>query len=134
MKKKTVIRLSILGESYVGKTCICCVYLGSEFNSGVLSTTGIDKLNSEITMSDGNEVAIKLRDPTGNERFRTMVLSIFSSSKGIILVFDLTDRRSFEQLDYWLEQIRSGSQDIQVVLFGNKCDLKEEREVSEEEA
>ena len=134
MSKKIVITISILGESIVGKTCLCSVYLGNEFESGNLSTIGIDKLYKEITMSDGKKATIKLWDTAGQERFRSTALNIIRSSKGVIVVFDITVKKSFDKVGYWLEEIRKASQDMPVVLFGNKCDLEEKRQVTYDEA
>ena len=134
MSKKIVISLSILGESAVGKTCLCSVYLGLEFQSDTLASIGIEKLYNEMTMPDGKKVNIKLWDTAGQERFRSIVLSSLRSSKGVIVVFDITVKKSFDKVGYWLEQIRNNSEDIPVVLFGNKCDLEEKREVTYDQA
>ena len=132
-KTKSVINLTLLGNDSVGKSVLCNTFLGMEFNSCLPITIGIDKLYYEMIMSDGNKVTIKILDTPGQERFRSMALNTIRGSKGIVLVFSFTDKRSFEKLDYWLEQIKNESKDMPVVLFGNKCDEEERREVSKEE-
>ena len=69
----------------------------------------------------------------GLERFISMELQKLRNSKGVILVFSVTDRSTFEKLDLWLKEIKCNSEDMPVVLFESKCDL-EEREVSHDEA
>ena len=129
-KKIRMISLTILGEA-VGKTCICKAFLGYELQSEFVGTNY--EFFSEMTMSDGNKVKIKLWDTAGQERYRSTALHIFRISEGGIVVFDVTNKQTFENLNYWLEQIRVYSQDRPVVLFGNKCDEKR-REVSYDEA
>ena len=133
MTKKTVVTLSLLGESQVGKTCLCSVYLGLEFQSDTLHTIGMEKLYTEMTMPDGNKVSIKIWDTAGQERFRSIALQSLRTSKGIAVVFDVTSKISFDKINYWLDEIKNVSVNIPIVLFGNKCDL-ENRQVSKEEA
>ena len=133
MSKKTVVTLSLLGESQVGKTCLCGVYLGLEFQSDTLHTIGMEKLYTEMTMPDGNKVSIKIWDTAGQERFRSIALQSLRTSKGIAVVFNVADKTSFDKINYWLEQIKNVSVNIPIVLFGNKCDL-ENRQVTKEEA
>ena len=132
-KIHSIVALSILGEKQVGKTTICKVFMGLEFTSGSLATIGIDKLYSEMVMDDGNKVKIKLWDTAGQERFRSISLSTVKHSKGIIVVFDVCDKASFDKLDYWIEIIKNESDTIPIVLFGNKCD-REDRQVTTEDA
>ena len=134
VKKPKVITITLLGDDLVGKTELCKRFIGMEFDSCSLATIGVEKMQCEMEMSDGNKRNIKIWDTPGQERFRSMVLSMIRCSKGIILVFSVTYKRTFEKLDYWLKQIREYSQDLPVVLFGNKCDEEKRREVRKEEA
>ena len=132
-KKNPVVTLSILGESRVGKTCLCSAFFGLEFVNDSLSTIGIEKLSKEMTMSDGNVVNIKIWDTAGQERFQSISIKTVRYSKGVIVVFDVTKKSTFEKVSDWIEKIKEVSEDIPIVLFGNKCDL-ENREVTKEEA
>ena len=132
-KKNPVITLSILGESWVGKTCLCSAFFGLEFVNDSLATIGIEKLTKEMTMSDKNVVTIKIWDTAGQERFRSISIKTVRTSKGVIVVFDVTKKSTFEKVSDWIEKIKEVSEDIPIVLFGNKCDL-ENREVTKEEA
>ena len=130
--KKIIVTLTILGESAVGKTCICYSFSKFAFSRIYLGEKRYD-FYSKMIMSDGNKVSIKLLDTGGQERYRNMELQKLRNSKGVILVFSVIDRSTFEKLDLWLKEIKCNSEDMPVVLFESKCDL-EEREVSYDEA
>ena len=130
--KRTAISLSLLGETAVGKTCINNVFLGIEFLDEHLTTVGLEKMDALITIDTGETIKLKIWDTAGQERFRSVSINSLKSSQGAIVVFDLTNRQSFEKVEDWLSQIRNYSTKIVIGLFGNKCDL-EEREVKQEE-
>ena len=94
--------LTILGDSSIGKTELCKIIVGLEFDPCELATIGRDKMFGEMLMSDGNKIQFKLWDTSGLERTRSIALNQLNSSKGIIVVFDVTYRKSFEHLNYWL--------------------------------
>ena len=130
--KRTAISISLLGESTVGKTCINNVFLGIEFLEEHLTTVGLEKMNAVITIESGEKIKLKIWDTAGQERFRSISSNTLKSSQGAIVVFDLTNRETFEKVTDWLKQIREYSTKIVIGLFGNKSDL-EGREVSQEE-
>lgn len=130
--KRTAISITILGETSVGKTCINNVFLGIEFFEEHLTTVGLEKMDALITIESGETIKLKIWDTAGQERFRSISSNSLKSSQGAIVVFDLTNRESFEKVEDWLTQIRNYSTKIVIGLFGNKCDL-EEREVTQEE-
>lgn len=73
-------------------------------------------------------------DTAGQERFRTITTSYFRGAQGILLVYDVTDRQSFENINKWVSQIADyGDKHVNKILIGNKCDMEKERVVSEEE-
>ena len=86
-----------------------------------------------MKMNDGNMVKIKLWDTAGQERFRSISLSTVKNSKGIVIVFDVSEKATFEKLDTWMKMIKEENNDIPIVIFGNKCDI-ENRQVPKEEA
>ena len=132
--KRKVLRISILGDSSTGKTSIINRFLGNEFTLQTISNIGIDKTDLSRKMKDGNEMKIILWDTAGQERFHSISSSTIKNSQGIIVCFSLVDTKSFKNVLDWLNTIKEESAKIPVVLFGNKCDLVDERKVSEEEA
>ena len=130
--KRTVISISLFGESNVGKTCICGVFLGLEFEAEHLSTVGIEKMISVIKIETGETIKLKLWDTAGQERFHCISLNSLKNSQAAIVVFDLTNKESFEKVPFWLKQIRDYSTKVPIALFGNKSDLKKD-EINQEE-
>ena len=130
--KRTAISISILGESTVGKTCICCAFLGLDFLDEYLSTVGIEKMSSVLELENGKKIKVKLWDTAGQERFRSISVSTLKNSQATIVVFDLTNKITFSKVKYWLREIRDYSIKMPVCLFGNKSDLKN-REVTQDE-
>ena len=131
--RRDVIKLSILGNQAVGKTTIRSVYLNQEYSDITLSTIGINKVDTLLKLDNGNEIKLILWDTAGQERFHSISLSTVKNSQGVILVYDVTSRTSFDDLKTWIDGIKDATDKVNVILFGNKCDMKK-RQVSEEEA
>ena len=131
--KRTAISISIFGETAVGKTCICSTFLGLEFRGEHLTTVGIEKMSSSIKTEDGVELKLKLWDTAGQERFKSVSVKNLRYSQAAIVVFDLTEKESFEKVTDWLKEIREFSDKMPVGLFGNKSDLNDKRVVTQEE-
>ena len=132
--KRKVIRLAILGDSTVGKTSIINVFLNMEFAQLMVTSVGKDKYDTQMVMKDGNEMKLIIWDTAGQERFHSIAISTIKNSQGIVITFDITKRKTFDNVLLWLKEIRSNSELIPVVLFGNKCDLETERKVTKQEA
>ena len=132
--KRKVLRLSILGDSKTGKSSIINRYLGNEFSEDMISNIGIDKQELLMTMKDGNEMKIIIWDTAGQERFHSISSTTIKNSQGTIVCFAINDKNSFNNVLQWLQDIRDVSSKIPIVLFGNKCDLEDKREVTKGEA
>ena len=128
------IKVALLGDSSVGKTAICNSLMNIEFSQDMLSTIGSDKLETKFPLKNGNEIKLILWDTAGQERFRSVALKAIKAVQGIVVVFDVTLRKSFENIDSWLEEIKNNFTNPSLVLFGNKVDMdKEKWEVTKEE-
>ena len=132
--KRKVIRLALLGDSTVGKTSIINVFLNLEFSQLMLASVGKDKFDTQIEMKDGQQMKLIIWDTAGQERFHSVAVSVIKTSQGIVVTFDITKRKTFENVLLWLKEIRENSEAMPMVLFGNKCDLEEKRQVKKEEA
>ena len=129
------IKVALLGDSSVGKTAICNSLMNIEFSQDMLSTIGSDKLETKFPLKNGNEIKLILWDTAGQERFRSVALKAIKAVQGIVVVFDVTVRKSFENIDSWLEEIKNNFTNPSLVLFGKKVDMdKEKWEVTKEEA
>ena len=149
-KNNIEFKFSLLGDSMVGKTTIFKKLTTGNFQSKTLSTVGVDKRtikyeNIEVNI-DGKPVNksfdISLFDTAGQEKFRAITKNYINGSDGIILIYDITRRQSFENIEMWLESITDCLEDYKnsdylIMLLGNKLDLVKEdenkREISVEE-
>ena len=129
------IKIGLLGDSQVGKTALCRALMNYDFDPEIISTIGNIKLETRFELKDGNEIKLILWDSAGQERFRSVALNTLKAVKGIILVFDVTLKASFDNVNSWLNEISENLNDPCLVLFGNKIDRdKDEWEVTQEEA
>ena len=129
------IKIALLGDEKVGKTSISNSFFDLEFQDDLLSTIGPEKKVKKQLLNDGKEVKLILWDNSGQERFHTAVFKNIRFVEGIILVFDVTNRKSFDNLNKWLTDIYDDFDKRPIIiLFGNKFDKdKEELKVSQEE-
>jgi len=127
------VKLLMIGDSGVGKTCLLLRYANDSFSPTFITTIGIDFKIKNIDI-DGTKIKLQIWDTAGQERFRTITTSYFRGAQGILLVYDVTDRRSFESIRNWISQIQQHA-DVHVnkILVGNKCDLEDKRDVSKEQ-
>ena len=102
------LKLLLLGDSAVGKTCLLMRFTDDKFSSQFISTVGVD-FKSKIVELEGQRVKLQCWDTAGQERFRTISLSFLRGAQGIALVFDMTDRRSFDHVRDWQKQVRARS-------------------------
>ena len=129
------IKIGLLGDSQVGKTALCRALMNYDFDPEIISTIGNIKLETRFELKNGNEIKLILWDSAGQERFRSVALNTLKAVKGIILVFDVTLKASFDNVNSWLNEISENLNDPCLVLFGNKIDRnKDEWEVTQEEA
>lgn len=126
-------KILIIGDSGVGKTSILNRFSTDTFNESFISTIGVDFKIKKVNVN-GNDVKLQVWDTAGQERFRTITSSYYRGAHGIIIVFDVSDKDSFLNVDHWIKEIDSYciNRNIQKILIGNKIDL--ERKVTYEEA
>jgi small GTP-binding protein len=126
-------KILTIGESGVGKTCILLRYSDNKFMKNHLTTIGIDYKAKVINLNN-RSIKLKIWDTAGQDRFRNITQQYYKGADGIVLVYDVTDRGSYEKVRDWMKQIQIYTQkdSIGLVLLGNKCDA-EPRVVSNEE-
>ena len=131
--KQVNIKLLTIGDSAVGKTCLISQFARDSFNPNFITTIGIDYKIKPV-MIDGKKYKLLIWDTAGQERFRTITTSYFRGCQGILLVYDITQRKTFDSVKVWMEQIQKvNDTEVNKILVGNKCDLEAERQVSTEE-
>lgn len=116
-------KVLIIGNSGVGKSCLLLRFAEDMFSDNYISTIGVDFKIRKIEL-DHKSIKLQIWDTAGQERFRTITKSYYRGSNGIVVVYDITDRESFEQVSHWMSEIDShASQDVCRLLVGNKSDL-----------
>ena len=117
----------------VGKSSIILRFTKDEFNASMVSSIGVDFKSKDITINN-MKVKLQIWDTAGHERFRTITTSYYRGAHGIVTVFDLTDRESFEHIERWLSEINKfAKENVLRFLVGNKADLVDKRAVPYEE-
>ncbi|NXW12660.1 RAB8B protein, partial [Circaetus pectoralis] len=120
------------GDSGVGKTCLLFRFRGGGFNTTFISTIGIDFKIRTIEL-DGKKIKLQIWDTAGQERFRTITTAYYRGAMGIMLVYDITNEKSFDNIKNWIRNIEEhASSDVERMILGNKCDMNEKRQVSKE--
>ena len=108
-------------------------YANDSFSPTFITTIGIDFKIKTIQL-DGKRIKLQIWDTAGQERFRTITTSYFRGAQGILLVYDCTDRQTFQSIRNWVAQIQMHADvNVNKILIGNKCDMQEQRAVTAEE-
>ncbi|GAB5567864.1 ras-related protein Rab-8A [Prionailurus iriomotensis] len=125
-------KLLLIGDSGVGKTCVLFRFSEDAFNSTFISTIGIDFKIRTIEL-DGKRIKLQIWDTAGQERFRTITTAYYRGAMGIMLVYDITNEKSFDNIRNWIRNIEEhASADVEKMILGNKCDVNDKRQVSKE--
>lgn len=128
-----LMKMLLIGNSSVGKSCILMRFCNDEFTPSFIATIGID-FKIRTADLDGKRAKFQVWDTAGQERFKTITTAYYRSAMGFLLVYDVTDEKSFQDAREWYQNIQEHArQDVQVILVGNKKDLEEERRVSPEQ-
>ena len=133
-QNKVDIKIITLGDSHVGKSSLIVKYIDNKFSNVYMSTIGFDLKHKQINLKDGTEAKIMIYDTAGQERFKSLAANYIKKANGILLVYDISDHSTFENIEVWMESITEEKGDkLPIVLVGNKADLEEERQVKYEE-
>ncbi|CAL5436805.1 unnamed protein product [Camellia sinensis] len=127
-------KLLLIGDSGVGKSCLLLRFADDSYLESYISTIGVD-FKIRTVEQDGKTIKLQIWDTAGQERFRTITSSYYRGAHGIIVVYDVTDQESFNNVKQWLSEIdRYASENVNKLLVGNKCDLTAQKVVSYETA
>ena len=127
-------KLILVGDSGVGKSCLLLRFADDTYTQSYISTIGVDFKIKTIQLDD-KTVKLQIWDTAGQERFRTITSSYYRGAHGIIIVYDVTDRESFNNVKHWIEEINKYAADgVKKLLVGNKSDLQSKKVVSFDEA
>eukprot|EP00485_Elphidium_margaritaceum_P002764 CAMPEP_0202696532 /NCGR_PEP_ID=MMETSP1385-20130828/9829_1 /ASSEMBLY_ACC=CAM_ASM_000861 /TAXON_ID=933848 /ORGANISM="Elphidium margaritaceum" /LENGTH=207 /DNA_ID=CAMNT_0049352725 /DNA_START=22 /DNA_END=645 /DNA_ORIENTATION=+ len=122
-------KVVLLGEGRVGKTSILLRYINNTFNEKQTSTFQASYQEKVLNIGN-NSVTLSIWDTAGQERFHAMAPIYYRESNAAVLVFDITDRTSFQKVQHWIEELRKiVGKDIILLIAANKMDLESKREV-----
>ena len=127
-------KVVVVGSSGVGKTAIVQHLISGNFREESQPTIGVE-FKSYAIQENGESIKLQIWDTAGQERFRAVSKAYFRNALGAILVFDLTNRQSFDDLNVWFNDLSTlCAPNAYIILIGNKVDLEEERQIVESEA
>jgi len=128
-----IFKVLLLGNSDVGKSSLILRYVDQVWSDTFVPTIGVDFKVKTLEI-DNKQIKMQIWDTAGQERFRNVISSYFRGSHGILLIYDITNRDSFKNLENWLIEIeKNASQNVLKILIGNKNDLVNDREIQSEE-
>ncbi|KAJ1737528.1 GTP-binding protein [Coemansia sp. RSA 2049] len=127
-----LMKLLIIGDSGVGKSCLLLRFSDDQFTPSFITTIGIDFKIRTIEL-DGKRIKLQIWDTAGQERFRTITTAYYRGAMGILLVYDVTDERSFNNIENWYMNVEQhASEGVNKILIGNKCDIDDRRVVTKD--
>lgn len=128
-------KLVVLGRQHSGKTSLVSRYVNNAYQEDYKATVGIDFSSRSIFLEQNKTARLQIWDTAGCSRFATLIPNYVRSAAAAIVVFDITDRDSFDSVGQWASMARSeGDPELQLIVVGTKQDLVDKRQISEEEA
>ena len=128
-----IFKIVLIGDTSVGKTNILSKYLTDEFDAKSKATVGVE-FGVKNFKIENNIVKVQIWDTAGEERYRSITNAYYKGAKGSLLVYDITNKKSFENVEKWISDLKANAdEDISMILLGNKTDLEDKRVVSTEE-
>lgn len=122
-------KLLLIGDSSVGKSSLLLRFCDNTFQEGTVNLTSVDFKTKNVTI-DGKTIQLQVWDTAGQERFRTITSSFYRGAHGIIVVYDISDQATFNNVKLWMQEIqRYASAGVCKMLVGNKVDLADKRVV-----
>ena len=126
-------KIILIGDANVGKTNILSRYISDTFLETSKSTVGVE-LATKVEQYNNKKIKIQIWDTAGQERYKSITKTYYKGSKGALIVFDITKKDSFKNVDKWINDLKEfGDDDVAILLVGNKCDLEDKREVPVED-
>jgi small GTP-binding protein len=130
---EVMFKVVLIGDMKVGKTNIVSRYIKNEFNKYSMSTIGVEFGSKELVI-EGHNVKVQIWDTAGQEKYKSITNAYYKGAKGAFVVYDITNKNSFDNADNWLNNLRaSADKKCSIILIGNKSDLENKREVSIEQ-
>ena len=127
------LKLIVVGNQGTGKSCILNRFVNETFEENYQATIGLDFQSKNVTIHD-QDVRLILYDTAGQEKFRSLIPMYIREAQIILLIYDITDRESFDSMPKWIQEVlQVKNSEAVFVLIGNKIDLEDKRQISFEE-
>ncbi|EFA84797.1 Rab GTPase [Heterostelium album PN500] len=129
-------KIVLIGDSGVGKSNLLSRFTRNEFNLETKSTIGVEFATRTI-VTEGKTIKAQIWDTAGQERYRAITSAYYRGAVGALLVYDIAKQATYKSVERWLTELRENADrnfDIEIMLVGNKSDLRHLREVSTDEA
>ena len=134
VKENYKLKVVVVGDSGVGKTNLIKRFVSNTYNPNTKATVGVEFLSKSYKIND-QVFKIEIWDTAGQERYKSITAAYYKGAKGALIVYDITQKDSFENINKWMSEVRDKStKDLKILIVGNKTDLVNERQVSTEEA
>ena len=131
MTDEIILKILVLGDSAVGKTSILLKYTDDYFPNVYVTTIGVE-YKTKIVKVNGLDITLQIWDTAGQERFRSLAKSFMQGADGILFVYDITYKKSFDSIKNWIRQTEDVNGSFYKIIVGNKIDLSNKREVSKD--
>ena len=134
IKEDYKLKVVVVGDSGVGKTNLIKRFIVNIYNPNTKATVGVEFISKSYKIND-QVFKIEIWDTAGQERYKSITAAYYKGAKGALIVYDITQKDSFENINKWMSEVRDkSSKDLKIMIVGNKTDLVNERQVSTEEA
>ena len=135
IKEDLKLKLVLLGDSGVGKTNLISRYISNSFDENTRATIGVEFFCKNFRINKKRTIKVEIWDTAWQERYKAITSVYYKGAKGAFIVYDITSRKTFENIDKWIGEIKERTtDDVKLIIIGNKTDLNNEREVKSEEA
>lgn len=126
-------KMVLIGDSWVGKSWVLIRFADDNFTENHVTTIGVDFRFRSLEINN-HSIKLQIWDTAGQERYKTITNSYYRGAEGVIIVFDLTNKESFSNIKDWLAEAKNGvDESTEILVFGNKADLKDQRQVSDKD-
>ena len=126
-------KICLLGDGGVGKTSLVYRFIENRFSTDFKSTLGVNLLKRKVSIDD-NTVSVQIWDLGGQDAYRKLRKLYLEGSQGALVIFDKTNKKSFDHLYDWINSFREAQSDAPMVLIGNKIDLEDQIKIDENTA
>ena len=128
-----IFKIVLIGDSGVGKTNLLGRYLKKEYKEETKATVGVEFGEKKYELN-GLKIKAQIWDTAGQERYKAITSMYYKGAKGALIVFDLSSKNTFQNVEKWYNEIKkTADPNINLILIGNKSDLKDKRQISTEE-